>query len=45
MLPEYYQSLSEYFDKLNKTTCLPLLMAFSSLSDLNTTLKIGIIIT
>ena len=35
MLP---QSLSGHFDKWNKT-CLPLLIAFSSLSDINTTLK------
>ena len=38
-------SLSEYFDKWNKATCLLLLIAFSSLSDIITTLKIGITIT
>ena len=37
-------SLSKYFDKWNRTTYLPLLIAFSSLSDINTTLKIGITI-
>ena len=31
--------------KWNKTKCLPLLIAFSSLSDINTKLKIGITIT
>ena len=41
MLP---QSLSEHFGKCNKT-CLTLLIVFSSLSDINTTLKIGITIT
>ena len=41
MLP---QNLSGHFDKWNKT-CLPLLIAFSSLSDINTTLKTGITVT
>ena len=42
MLPKI---LSEYFDKRNKTMYLPFLMAFSSLSDFNATLKISITIT
>ena len=33
------------FDKENKTTCLPLLIVFSFLSEISTTLKIGIPIT
>ena len=36
-------SFSNYFDKWNKT-CLPILIAFSSLPDINTTLKNGITI-
>ena len=36
-------SFSDYFDKWNKT-CLPILIAFSSLPDINTTLKNGITI-
>ena len=36
--------LSEYFDKWNKM-CLPLSITFSTLSDINTTFKIGITIT
>ena len=33
------------FMKWNKTKCLPLLITFSSLSDINTTLKIGMTVT
>ena len=41
ILPE---SLLEHFDRW-KNTCFPLLIAFSYLSDINTTLKIGITLT
>ena len=37
--------LIRVFDKRNKTTRLPLLIPLSPLSDINTTLKIGITIT
>ena len=43
--PFLQNTLARLLLKWNKTTCLPLLIAFSSLSDINTTLKIDITTT